>query len=257
MKKALLFIICITFAVAANAQSYEKKTFKAADGAQLNYCQLSPVAKAKGGKYPIVLFLHGAGERGGDNQAQLTHGSGLFANPANAAQYPAYVLFPQCPGNTTWAYDNAPSWDTMPNDLPVSSPESKMMGLLMEFLRDFIATHPDVDTKRIYVMGLSMGGIATYDIVSRYPKVFAAAVPICGCVNPQKVVAAAKDVKFSIYHGDKDTTVPTAGSREAYKALTAAGAKVKYKEIVGCGHGCWDPAFNQPDFLSWLFKQHK
>lgn len=131
-----------------------------------------------------------------------------------------------------------------------------MMTLLVEFIRDFVSTHPDVNTKRIYVIGLSMGAIATYDITSRYPDLFAAAVPVCGAINPEKVKKAA-GVKFSIYHGDKDDTVPVECSREAYKALKAAGAKVRYKEFVGCGHGSWNPAFNEPDFLPWLFKQHR
>lgn len=258
MKKLLLIATAVALCFAANAQSFEKKTFKSASGAELLYNQLDPVFAAKGGKYPLVLFLHGAGERGSDNCAQLTHGSGLFLNPYNAKNFPAYVVFPQCPEGTTWAYDARlkPDWSTLPQDLPTDNPESGMVSLLIEFIRDFIAAHPDVNTKRIYIMGLSMGAIATFEIVSRYPDIFAAAVPMCGSVNPAKLIAA-KDVKFSIYHGEKDSVVPVSGSREAVKALQAAGASVRYKEFAGCDHGCWNPAFNEPDFLPWLFKQHK
>lgn len=255
MKKMILLAAAMSACFLSFAGGYEKKAFTSKVGATLLYRQLSP-EKGGGGKYPVVLFLHGAGERGNDNEAQLTHGSGLFLNPVNAEKYPAYVLFPQCPEGTTWAFDVQRRWNLSPQEIPADEPQSKMMTLLVEFLKDFIASHPDVNTKKIYVMGLSMGGIATYDIVSRYPELFAAAVPICGAVNPAKMKSAAK-VRFSIYHGDKDPTVPVECSREAYKALKAAGAKVRYKEFVGCGHGSWDPAFNEEDFLPWLFRQHR
>lgn len=255
MKKIILIAAALLAGFVSFAGDFEKKTYAGKDGSVLLYRQLSPDT-AKGGKYPLVLFLHGAGERGNDNEAQLTHGSGIFQNPANAEKYPAYVLFPQCPVGTTWAFDQQRSWSLKPDEIPADEPESKMMTLVVGLLREFIAAHPDVDTKRIYVMGLSMGAIGTYDITSRYPELFAAAVPICGAVSPAKIRKAAS-VKFSIYHGDKDSVVPVECSREAYKALRAAGAKVRYKEFAGCDHGSWNPAFNEPDFMSWLFKQHK
>lgn len=253
--KALLIAAALLFGLEAYAGDYEKKTYTGKDGSVLLYRQLSPES-SKGGKYPLILFLHGAGERGNDNEAQLTHGSGIFQNPANEEKYPAYVLFPQCPAGTTWAFDEQKSWSLGPDEIPADEPEAKMMTLLIGLVKDFIASHPDVNPRKVYVMGLSMGGIATYDITSRYPEVFAAAVPICGAVNPAKVKKAA-GVKFSIYHGDHDSVVPVACSREAYKALKAAGAKVRYKEFAGCDHGSWNPAFNEPDFMPWLFKQHK
>ena len=88
------------------------------------------------------------------------------------------------------------------------------------------------------------------------PEIFAAAIPICGAASPGKI-AAAKNVKFRIYHGDADTTVPVECSRAAYKELRKAGADVEYFEFAGCGHASWNPAFNQPDFMEWLFAQKK
>lgn len=105
-------------------------------------------------------------------------------------------------------------------------------------------------------MGLSMGGMGTFDLAIRYPEVFAAAVPICGIVNPARL-SAAKDVKFRIYHGDADNIVPVEGSRQAYKALKAAGADVEYIEFPGVNHGSWTPAFNDSEFMEWLFNQKK
>ncbi|MGM9824595.1 MAG: phospholipase, partial [Muribaculaceae bacterium] len=99
--------------------------------------------------------------------------------------------------------------------------------------------------------------MATYDMVIRYPHLFAAAVPICGTVNPLRITEAVKHTKWSIYHGDADTTVPLDGSREAYRKLRAVGAEVKYTEFPGVAHGSWNPAFSTPDFMSWLFAQHR
>ena len=115
---------------------------------------------------------------------------------------------------------------------------------------------PQVDRQRIYIMGLSMGAMGTYDMTIRYPELFAAAIPICGTVNPTRL-KSAKDVKFRIFHGDADNVVPVSGSRQAYKALKTAGADVKYTEFPGVTHGSWNPAFSLPDFMSWLFSQKK
>ena len=101
-----------------------------------------------------------------------------------------------------------------------------------------------------------MGAMGTFDMVARFPDIFAAAIPICGTVNPQRL-SAAKNVNFRIFHGDADNVVPVEGSREAYKALKPTGASVEYIEFPGCNHGSWNPAFNYPDFMEWLFKQKK
>ena len=101
-----------------------------------------------------------------------------------------------------------------------------------------------------------MGAMGTFDMVVRFPEVFAAAVPICDTVNPDRL-AAAKDVKFRIFHGDADDVVPVECSRKAYRALKAAGADVEYIEFPGCNHGSWNPAFSTPDFMKWLFRQKK
>ena len=108
----------------------------------------------------------------------------------------------------------------------------------------------------LYILGISMGGMGTYDMVCRFPDIFAAAVPICGGVNPDRLVKA-KNVKFRIYHGDVDSAVSVENSRKAYAALKKFGASVEYIEFAGCDHNSWSPAFNTPDFFSWLFAQKK
>ena len=143
----------------------------------------------------------------------------------------------------------------VPADMPLNPQIAPIVVTLMELIDSYIAL-PDVDPRRVYIMGLSMGGIATFDIVARFPEKFAAAIPICGSVNPQRLINT-KGVAWRIFHGDNDAAVPVEGSREAYKALKKAGLNVEYIEFPGCTHNSWNPAFNRPDFMEWIFKQKK
>ena len=256
MKKQLVFWVLFwtLFGVAYGQNEYEKKVYVTASNDSLNYRLLRPEVEQEGEKYPLILFLHGSGERGSDNEKQLFHGSQMWLNPVNRENYPAFVLVPQCPESGYWAYTDRPS-SFEPDKMPFDVPLSPVFCTLKELIDTYLAM-PQVDKKRVYVIGLSMGAMGTYDLAIRYPEIFAAAIPICGTVNPTRL-SAAKDVKFRIFHGDADTVVPVSGSRQAYKALKAAGADIEYIEFPGVTHGSWNPAFTQPDFMSWLFSQKK
>ena len=256
MKTRLAFLVLFwsLLGVAYGQSAFEKKVYVTASGDSLNYRLLRPEVEQEGEKYPLVLFLHGAGERGSDNEKQLTHGSQMWLNPVNRENYPAFVLVPQCPESGYWAYTDRPS-SFEPDQMPADVPLSPVFRTLKELIDTYLVM-PQVDKQRVYVIGLSMGAMGTYDMAIRYPEIFAAAIPICGTVNPTRL-SAAKDVKFRIFHGDADTVVPVSGSRQAYKALKAAGADVEYIEFPGVTHGSWNPAFTQPDFMSWLFSQKK
>lgn len=240
-------------------QNFEKRDFVSAKGDTLKYQVLFPRSYSDEKEFPLVIFLHGSGERAGDNQLQMKHGSRMFSNPANMEKYPAIVLFPQCPANDTWIGNTLPArdqnanidWSTMAN-APIASSLEKVKELI-----DSYVAKEKVDTRRIYIMGLSMGGMGTFDLVARYPNLFAAAVPICGGVYAPRLKEAAKSVKFRIYHGDADQVVSCNNSREAYIALKQFGANVTYVEFPGVEHNSWNPAFNQPDFFGWLFKQKR
>ena len=254
MKKLLVLIVAsLAGLFAASAQSsYEYKQFVSSEGQDLNYRLLTPVTVEAKKEYPLVIFLHGAGERGSDNEKQLIHGSQIFLNPATQEKFPAYVLFPQCPEDAFWGYQKYPgAFDKLSVDGEMSSVFKAVHELILEYIN-----MPSIDDSRVYIMGLSMGGMGTYDMVSRFPDLFAAAVPICGAIAPGRI-AAAKDVKFRIFHGDADTVVPVECSRRAYRELKAAGADVEYFEFAGCTHGSWNPAFNVPDFMEWIFAQKK
>lgn len=239
------------------------RTFQASNGVALPYRLMTP-AKAEGSKgqkagrkYPLVIFLHGAGERGTDNRSQLVHGAQMWMNPQTRDDYPSFVLIPQCPWDAFWAYKTWP-----PSFMPQAMPLSPEMPAAYQALKELIDTclaMPQVDTSRVYLVGLSMGAMCTYDLCCRYPELFAAAVPICGTVNPARILSAEgiDRIAFSLYHGDADETVPLEGSRMAFAALKERGASVRLKEFPGCGHGSWNPAFTEPDFLSWLFSQRR
>jgi predicted peptidase len=256
MKKLLVFLVLFwsLLGVAYGQSAFEKKVYVTASGDSLNYRLLRPEVEQEGEKYPLVLFLHGAGERGSDNEKQLFHGSQMWLNPVNREEYPAFVLFPQCPESGYWAYaDRLSSFE--PDQMPADVPLSSVFATLKELLDTYLAM-PQVDKQRIYIMGLSMGAMGTYDMTIRYPEIFAAAIPICGIVNPKRL-EAAKGVKFRLFHGSADNIVPPSGSRRAYKALKKAGAEVQYNEFPGVGHESWKLAFELPDFMKWLFFQKK
>ena len=256
MRGICIFILCFAGQLVYSQGDYLAKEFITSNKDTLRYRELLPENFKPEQKYPLVLFLHGAGERGSDNQSQLIHGSRMFTNPVNREKYPAIVLYPQCPINYFWPFERRPEGKLDSGAFPVDYKISSILQAVKDLLDQHIAKG-SVDTDRIYIVGLSMGGMGTFDMACRFPDVFAAAIPICGGVNTERLKATAGKVKFRIYHGDKDDTVPVENSRKAYQALKSSGADVEYIEFVGCNHASWDPAFNQPDFLSWLFQQKK
>lgn len=228
-----------------------KESFTASNGVVVPYRELMPSDASEGNKYPLVLFMHGAGERGDDNLSQLRHGAGMFTSPQNMERYPAIVLFPQCSAEKYWITETPerPIWGS---PQPLSSSIKAVMELVDQYLDS-----GKVDLSRVYVMGISMGGMATFDIITRYPGIFAAAIPICGAVDTTRFSEDNNDVKVRIYHGDMDNVVAPVNSRNAYYAMKRVGFDVSLKEFCGVGHDSWNPAFNTPDFLEWLFGQSR
>jgi predicted peptidase len=261
MKILLSFLLTIVGA-AAFAQDnspYEKKEFiRGSD--TLRYRIMYPLKYNPKKKYPVLLFLHGAGERGNDNNAQLTHGSKLFADTANREKFPAIVIFPQCPYTDFWANIKIAKERTDSTPLEIEYPVdwniSKSLGMVSQLIDSFASTRP-VDNSRIYLGGLSMGGMGTFELLWRKPGFFAAAFPICGGGNTIKAETYGKDFPIWVFHGEKDPVVNVDNSRKMVAALQAAGAKVKYSEYPGVKHDSWTNAFAEPELLSWLFSQKK
>jgi predicted peptidase len=257
MKKivALLILTAFCFSVMAQDKSlFEKKMFVQGTDTLL-YRILYPLNYEPRKKFPVVLFLHGSGERGSDNEAQLSWGADLFLDSAKRAAFPAIIVFPQCPQQNSWAA-NKRSADSLGFSFPVDQPATKPMLLVMELMNSLVQ-NGEANPKKMYVGGLSMGGFGTYDILWRMPDFFAAAFPICGAGNPEKVTAYAKKFPIWVFHGGSDPVVPVANSHLMVHALQQAGAKVKYSEYPGVGHESWKNAFAEPDLLPWLFAQKK
>ncbi|MEZ4905604.1 MAG: prolyl oligopeptidase family serine peptidase [Spirosomataceae bacterium] len=252
----LFFLACFTTTAIAQ-EGFQPRSFETKDGHILPYQILYPKNYDRSQKYPIVLVLHGAGERGNDNQKQLTHGSKLFLKEENQTQFPAIVIFPQCAADSYWMsgeIDRA----KQPIELSFDYPKKPNWPLkaAIELVKKLVKEEA-VDKKRIYITGLSMGGMGTFEALSRYPKLFAAAAPICGGGNLEMTKKYAKRVPLWIFHGAVDAVVKVEYSRNIYAALQAHGADVKYTEYPGVNHNSWDNAFAEPTFLSWLFSHQK
>ena len=254
MKNHFLFLVLnITIAF---CQVYEAKLFEH-QGDTLPYRILLPKDYNPQKTYPLLVVLHGAGERGNDNEAQLVHGSYLFQTDQFRAKYPTIVVFPQCPKDSYWAnviidYElNLEKKYNYAKSLPIN-PQLEMVEALMVFLEK----NYRIDPTRRYVGGLSMGGMGTFELVSRNPDYFAAAFPICGGANPNWAPLLQKTPLW-IFHGEQDDEVWAEHSKRMYRALKKVDAPVKLTLYPEVKHDSWHNAFADPDLLRWLFSHQK
>lgn len=187
---------------------FEKKIFVNDSGQSLPYQILYPINYNPSVKYPVVLVLHGAGERGDDNVAQMKYGTSVFLNPENQSKFPSIVIFPQCPKDSYWSSvkidrNQKPTLFEFDYSQNMNWPLQSAVDVVKSLVKSKVA-----DKKRLYVMGLSMGGMGTMEAVSRNPKLFAAAIPICGGADLNYVKKYAKKLPFWVNHGDADAVVP-------------------------------------------------
>lgn len=210
-------------------------------------------------QYPVVLFLHGAGERGDDNNVQLNNGGKLFVE--HRADFPAIVIFPQAPKDDYWAVVEADrshlpfTFDypfTGENEVP---PTKALEGVMA--LSDWVTDQPFVDTSRLYLVGLSMGGMGSYELLARKPDVFAAAVVICGGANAELVDNIRADLPLWAFHGGADDIVVPEYNLRMVNGLKQQGNPVKFTVFEGVNHNSWDSAFAEPQLFSWLFSHVK
>jgi predicted peptidase len=238
----------ITLAVADEGEPFLKREV-AVGGTTFVYRVYAPAAlrpsPARTQKPPIILYLHGAGERGDDGEEQTRLGLGP-AIRAHPERFPAIVVMPQCRRGSWWQ----------------GVQEEQALAALAACEKEF-----DTDPNRVYLTGLSMGGFAAWAIAGKHPDRFAALVPICGGVrapwdtrppqgNPYREAAErVKKLPIWIFHGAADPTVPVTESRKMNEELKQLGADVRYTEYEGVGHHSWDPAYAEPELARWLFAQ--
>jgi predicted peptidase len=259
MMRALPFGFCLAALPFAAASGQDVQTgfidrTVTVDGGTYRYQVYVPRDYAPSTRWPVILFLHGAGERGSDGLRQTAVGLGA-AIRQNPTRYPAIVVLPQSPTDSTWT----------------GTPARAAMAALDATLAAY-ATDPD----RVYLTGLSMGGNGTWYIAYRHADRFAAFAPVCGWIgelprapayapvvppadgDPYTAVAhKLRGKPVWIFHGEIDAVVPVEDSRQAAAALEAAGAEVRYTELPGINHNSWDPAYASPAFSEWLFAQRR
>lgn len=212
--------------------------------------------------YPLVLFLHGGGERGNDNEAQLmaNQGATIWAKPEEQAKRPAFVLAPQA--SNTWdggfgLTRNEQNLVDLSNVFTPTKDLALAYKVLMEVMKNY-----KVDNNRIYSTGVSQGGFGTWNLNILYPNLFAAMVPVCGGADPNLASRLGNKAIWA-FHAEGDTIIPVSYTRNMVEALKNRGNKVIYTEydkttyIKPIEHFSWVLAYKNEEMREWLFKQKK
>jgi predicted peptidase len=224
-------------------------------------------------KYPLVLLLHGGGERSNPANSLAQNEKLLLSdpyasvwsadynapgNPHIQQNWPCFVVIPQMEQSQQWVNVNV----HLGSYVQPAQPSTPLL-LAKELLDSLQTTYKSIDPSRLYITGLSNGGLGTWDAIERWPDYFAAAAPIAGAGDPSKA-AVLKDLPIWAFHGSADTIIPVSGSRDMIAAVQAAGGHPKYTEFAGQGHGVWSYVYSLntsplrvTDFYSWLFAQHR
>ena len=249
-----MLVVCAAFQVRATEaidagllQSFEARTNRDGSGRALLYRLFKPPSYDAAQKYPLVLILHGAAGAGADNQKQFAGGNhvppAFFAAATNQARHPCFVLMPQCPRSDQWGggsllHPNEPSETTR-----------LTLAVVESLQREF-----SLDPRRLYLVGVSMGGGGVWDLIARYPKRFAAAIPICAVGDTDKAKLVTK-IPIWCFHGDHDQLVNVDYARTMIAAIRKAGGNPRYTEYPGVGHDSYVKAFAEPELAPWLFSQ--
>jgi len=241
---SLLLLLGLTSSVNSGEPStgFLNKVFKA-DQNNSKYVLFVPHDYKGDKEYPLILFLHGAGERGTDGEKQVKQGIGnAIKFKEKEKKFPFIVILPQCSPKGSWTADGADG--------------KRAMAILDETQKTY-----KVDGKRVYLTGLSLGGYGTWSLAAAHPERWAAIAPICGGkakdADTMQIAERVKDIPIWCFHGASDKTVPAERSRELIKALQSVGASPRYSEFPHVGHNSWDPAYTTEELYSWLLSHKK
>lgn len=243
----LLITNCGLKAQVANA--FKKKIYISANDT-MAYRLMYPENYNPKKHYPLLVYLHGAGERGNDNERQLYFVPAQLTDSAGRKNHPCFILAPQCPKTRLWVH-----YPKFPVSLQ-ATPEPTLPAKWTFELIDQLIAKLSIDKRRIYITGYSMGGEGTFDFLTRKPDLFAAAIPICSVSDTAKAASISR-IPVWAFHGDKDDVNDVKYSRYMIDALRKSGGKPKYTEYPGIGHNIVAKAYTEPGLYDWLFVQKK
>lgn len=217
---------------------------------RFRYLLLPPENVEAGKLYPLVFFLHGAGERGDDPRKLLPHLPTQMARPEWRKKYPGYFVAPQCrPGKQWVEYP----WSDKESS-PMHEQPSDQLSMAIAVLEKSLEELP-VDRNRVYLTGLSMGGFGSWELAMRRPELFAAVAPVCGG-GDESQAALLKQLPIWAAHGDADRVVWPVRSRTLVEAVMDSGGNIRYTEYAGVGHNSWTPFYSASrGVIPWMFRQ--
>lgn len=255
MKRLVIILLVVFYGLQMSAQprEYIFREYMAENGQILPYAVLYPENFDPQKQYPMLLFLHGSGERGRDGKKQLKHGGEFFASSPLLKE--VIFIAPQCPREDAWACYSRPAKETEKNRMsfPDVAPISSSLTAVKELLDSFISLG-FADPAKVYACGLSLGAIGILDLTMRYPDYFDSIQPICGGVGIGRCANFTGKTRFRFFHGEEDNAVLPRHSVEADSTLRASGVHSELILYPGVGHPSWFNAFDEPDFLSWMLR---
>ncbi|MEO1625165.1 MAG: carboxylesterase family protein, partial [Bacteroidota bacterium] len=259
MKRLITYLFTLLFGSvgAQDLSLFKASQYQNDQGQVFPYRILFPKDYNKSQKYPLVLFLHGAGERGNDNESQLVHGVKTFLEGENRDNFPCIVLAPQCPKESYWSsvtVDRSQYPVTL--DFDYKRDATHPLAMTIELLKK-LTKEEAVDPDRVYITGLSMGGMGTMEALYRHPELFAAAASVCGGGQAEAFDKRYGSIPLWLFHGDVDGVVKVEQSRELFTHFQATGLDVRYTEYPGVNHNSWENAYAEKDLLPWLFSHSR
>ena len=248
----LSFIILLSSCKAKLTDSYQVYS---QNDSNLKYRFFYPLKYDETKTYPLLVFLHGIGERGSDNELQLKYIDEVIFDKINRIDYPSFVLLPQSPKSDNWSSRKLVN-KKIRQVFPIDDEPTRSLNLVMNLL-DSLVNHRMINDKKVYLSGLSNGGMGSFELLKYRPNMFASAVVICGGGNTEWAKEFSLTTPIWIAHGADDDVVVPEFSINMVKAILENGGSPKFSLYENVGHDSWFNIFRDPNFLKWIFSHTK